>query len=267
MTKRGQLSPKSVNTYFRIAAAVVNSAEDDDGNPLYPRKWDPEKLDLPIVDPKQQRRPTIDENTMTFLASCRKPEERMLFILCGATGMRIGEVLGLEINKHFADDFTTILVRQRAKNSKLTSEVKTKNAIRDIDVHPEIARLLREFIGNRKSGLLFSSQNQTPLNKSNIRNRILYPILDMMCVEKGGPHVFRRFRATWLRKRKAPEDLIRMWLGHGGSTVTDLYVNVEKEKLWRKQEAERVGVGFTLPVSVVPNVPKIRQASAVEIAA
>ena len=55
-----------------------------------------------------------------------------------------------------------------------------------------------------------------------------------------------------------------MWLGHGGSTVTDLYVNVEKEKLWRKQEAERVGVGFTLPMSVVPNVPKIQQASAVE---
>jgi len=263
----GQLSPKSVNTYFRIAAAVVNSAEDDDGNPLYPRKWDPEKLDLPIVDPKQQRRPTINEKTMTFLASCRKPEERMLFILCGATGMRIGEVLGLEIEKHFADDFTTILVRQQAKGRTLTRDVKTRNAIRDIDIHPEVAKLLREFIGNRKSGLLFSSQNGTPLNKSNIRNRILYPILEALGVEKGGPHVFRRFRTTWLRKQKAPEDLIRQWLGHGGTTVTDLYVNSQKEKAWRKKEAERVGVGFTLPTSVVPNVPKIRQASAVEIAA
>jgi hypothetical protein len=47
----------------------------------------------------------------------------------------------------------------------------------------------------------------------------------------------------------------------------DLYVNVEKERAWRKKEAERVGVGFTLPTSVVPNVPRIRQASAVEIAA
>lgn len=94
----GKLSPKSVNTYFRIAASVVASAEDADGNPLYLRKWSPEKLDLPIVDPKQQHRPTIDEKTMTFLSSCRKPNERMLFILCGATGMRIGEVLGLEID-------------------------------------------------------------------------------------------------------------------------------------------------------------------------
>jgi len=69
--------------------------------------------------------------------------ERVLFILCGATGMRIGEVLGLEIDKHFADDFTTILVRQQAKGSTLTSDVKTKNAILDIDVHPELAGLLR----------------------------------------------------------------------------------------------------------------------------
>jgi hypothetical protein len=45
----GGLSPKTVNTYFRIAAAVVASAEDEDGNVLYPRKWDPEKLDLPLV--------------------------------------------------------------------------------------------------------------------------------------------------------------------------------------------------------------------------
>jgi len=88
-----------------------------------------------------------------------------------------------------------------------------------------------------------------------------------MGVEKGGPHVFRRFRATWLRKQKTPEDLIRLWLGHGQATVTDLYVNIDNEKAWRKKEAERVGVGFTLPASVVPNVPKLHQNSAVEIAA
>jgi integrase len=88
-----------------------------------------------------------------------------------------------------------------------------------------------------------------------------------MGVDKGGPHVFRRFRATWLRKQKTPEDLIRAWLGHGQTTVTDLYVNIDNEKAWRQTEAERVGVGFTLPTSVVPNVPKSNQPTAVEIAA
>lgn len=263
----GGLSPKTVNNYFRIAASVVASAEDNDGNPLHPRRWDPEKLDLPIVDPKKQRRPIIDERAMTFLASTRNPTARMLFILFGAAGVRFGEALGLEIDKHFADDFTTILVRQQAKGSTLTSDLKTKNAIRDIDLHPEVANLVRGFVGTRKAGLLFCSKRGKPLSKSNIRNRILHPMLEALSVEKGGSHIFRRFRATWLRKQRAPEDLIRLWLGHGDTTVTDLYVNIEKDKAWRKEQAETIGVGFTLPTSVVPNVPKLRRSSDVRIAA
>ena len=88
----------------------------------------------------------------------------------------------------------------------------------------------------------------------------------MLGVEKGGPHVFRRFRATLLRTQKAPEDLIRMCLGRRLDGYGPLCKR-RKEKLWRKQEAKRVGVGFTLPMSVVPKVPKIQQASAVETAA
>lgn len=84
-----------------------------------------------------------------------------------------------------------------------------------------------------------------------------------MRVDQGGAHVFRRSCATWLRKQKT----IRVWLGHDQTSVTDLYVNLDKDMVWRKKEAEGVGVGFTLPTSVIPNVPKIREAGAVEIAA
>ena len=118
----GGLSPKTVNNYFLDAAAVVASADDSDGNPLYPRKWDPEKLDLPIVERKKQRRPTIVAETMTFFASCRNANERMLFVLLGAAEMGFGEALGLEIDKHLADDFTTILIRQQVKRGKITKK-------------------------------------------------------------------------------------------------------------------------------------------------
>jgi hypothetical protein len=133
--------------------------------------------------------------------------------------------------------------------------------LRDIDVHPEVAELLREFVGNQKQGLLFCSKSGKPLSQNNIRNRTLYPILESMGIENGGNHIFRRFRTAYLRKQRAPEDLIRLWLGHGNKTVTDFYAEgLENEKIWRKAEAERLGVGFTLPhsvarkSSVVPNV-------------
>src|ERR1700753_4068516 len=173
--------------------------------------------------------------------------------------MRFGEALGLEIDKHLADDFTTILIRQQVKRGEITNKLKSEAAYRDIDVHPEFARLIREFVGDRKAGLLFPSERGTPQHQSNIRNRILYPILESIGSNKGGAHIFRRFRVTWLRKQRAPEDLIRMWLGHGDTTVTDLYVNVEEDKAWRKEQAEKIGVGFTLPTSVVPNVPNSQE--------
>jgi hypothetical protein len=61
--------------------------------------------------------------------------------------------------------------------------------------------------------------------------------------------------------------MIGLWLGHGDTTVTDLYVNIEKDKAWRKEQAETIGVGFTLPTSVVPNVPKLHNVGERRIAA
>src|SRR5207245_1419355 len=62
------LSAQTINAYFRIAAAVVESAEDADGNPLYPHKWDANKLDLPMVEHSKQRRPSITSETMAEFA-------------------------------------------------------------------------------------------------------------------------------------------------------------------------------------------------------
>jgi hypothetical protein len=42
-------------------------------------------------------------------------------------------------------------------------------------------------------------------------------------VPKAGFHALRRFRTTWLRKRRAPEDLITFWHGHAKQSVTDGY--------------------------------------------
>jgi hypothetical protein len=36
----GGLSAQTVNSYFRMAAAIVESADDAEGSPLYPRNWD-----------------------------------------------------------------------------------------------------------------------------------------------------------------------------------------------------------------------------------
>ena len=256
---RAGLSAQTVNAYFRIAAAVVRSAEDADGNELYPHKWNPDKLDLPMVVTSKQRRPSITPEIMVELASVKGPKYRMILILAAATGCRIGELLGLEI-KDLLDDFTTIRVAQQAKGARITSELKTANSARLVDVYPNVATLLKEYVGDRKYGLVFSSRTGKPLNPSNIRNRIIHPVLTENGVPVGGCHIFRRFRMTWLRENSVPADIERFWLGHAKQTVGDDYSMLNRNVKFRKQIAEKIGVGFELPHSIcapiVPNVPK-----------
>jgi hypothetical protein len=69
----GGLSAQTVNSYFRMAAAIVESAEDAEGSPLYPRNWDANKLDLPMVETSKQRRPSITAETMWEFARVKSP--------------------------------------------------------------------------------------------------------------------------------------------------------------------------------------------------
>jgi integrase len=216
----GGLSAQTVNSYFRIAAAIVESADDAEGSPLYPRNRDANKLDLPMVETSKQRRPSIIAETMAEFAGVKNPKYRMLVILAASTGCRIGELLGLEI-KDLLDDFTTVRIIQQARGKKLTPELKTANSVRFVDICPEIAALLREFLGARTSGLVFPNRTGKPLNPSNIRNRVIHLLLKTKGLPLGGNHIFRRFRMTWLRENSVPPDIERFWLGHANRTVGD----------------------------------------------
>jgi integrase len=256
----GGLSAQTVNAYFRMAAAVIESAEDANGAPLCPRNWDPNKLDLPMVETSKQRRPSITAETMVEFARVKNAKYRMLLILAASTGCRIGELLGLEI-KDLLDDLTTVRIIQQAKGTKLTLELKTANSERFVDISLEVAALLKEFLAGRTSGLVFPNRVGKPLNPSNIRNRVIHPLLKIKGLPIGGNHIFRRFRLTWLRENSVPADIERFWLGHANRTVGDDYSMLKKNVKFRKEIADKIGVGFELPASilapVVPNVPKM----------
>ena len=97
------------------------------------------------------------------MASWRKKREWMIFILCGAAGLRIGEALGIEIDKHISSDFMTISVKQKVHHGRVEQRLKTANGERQVDLHPAIAALLKEFVGDRKSGSLFCTHTERSL--------------------------------------------------------------------------------------------------------
>jgi len=250
-TMVGTLSPKSINTYVNMAKAVVQSVLDVEGEPVYARKWNNDVIDLPIINKREQNRPTLTAKEISaVVASCMTEWERMLYILCAASGMRIAEALALNIDDHISADCSMIHVRQQVKGSCIVGYLKTSAAWRDIDLCPELARLLLVYIGNRK-GLLFPSQTgRTPMSYANLRNRSLHPKLAKLGIysQHAGAHCFRRFRAAELKRHGCPDDLRKFWLGHENADISDHYAEqLLCDEKRRRQWAVKVGLGFKVP--------------------
>lgn len=265
MHKHG-LSPKTIENYIQVPKMVVASVIDDDGNQVYPRKWNHDFIDMPVVEQSEQNRPSFSSEIMTGLAKYRQPREQMLFVFAAAAGLRIGEALGIEIDKHLSADCSTVTIAQKARHGRVEPRVKSVNAKREVDLHPSVAKLLKGFLGTRTSGFLFQTENGTPLSLTNVLRRHLHPALKKLGYvnphtgnHKAGTHAFRRYRNTYLRNETTcPKGLRDYWLGRAGNTMDDLYDMVKDNRAFRKQKAAQYGVGFELPASIVPNVPKNR---------
>jgi integrase len=253
------LSARTVNKYVEYVGQVVASLKDGrTGEPIHPRKWDSSVMDLPVVNSKRQRRPALRLDAINTLVSTSEGDEQALYVLLAATGMRISEALALE-TKHFVNCGRTIQVCQQVDRDRprIVEYLKTDAGSREVDLSKQVAEYLRSFI-NGKDGLLFETRNGTPYLHSSLHARWLTPRLQAMKIdEKGmGFHAFRRFRKTWLRGERCQEDINNFWMGHQPETMSELYSRMEFELERRLGEAEKIGVGFTVPsIEIAPNAP------------
>jgi integrase len=256
------LTPRTVNKYVEYIKQVVKSLKAPNGEPIHKRTWDAETMDLPIVEYREQKRPSLKAKSISDLIAASSGQEQALYVLLASTGMRVSEALALE-NRHFINEGRTIKVEQQVAKDcpSIVKYLKTSAAKREIDLHSDIAEFLRCY-RTEKSGLLFHTARGTPRLYNNLEDRWLTPrLLQMGLEEKGmGWHSFKRFRKTWLRGARCLEDLNNFWMAHKPQTMSELYSHLHEELELRLQESERVGFGFALPKTVVdanaPNAPK-----------
>jgi len=234
------LAPQTISNYVAVVKLSLGAATDENGEPLYPRKWNHAFLDLPLI--KTHKQPIFTPGTVSSIVSNANGQAKVLLAVLASTGLRIGEALGLGV-EHVSPDARTLLVERSCWEGTMQTP-KTPNAYRKVDLCTPIAVMLGEHLGDRKNGLVFQTRSGTPLLQCNLLRRKLYPLLEEINVAKCGFHAFRRFRATHLRKSRSPEPLIRYWLGHSGVSITDVYDKSSSDDGFRQAEAERVGAGF-----------------------
>lgn len=130
---------------------VVASAVNENGEELYPRKWNFDFADMPVI--ANQHTPSLTGEEITALVAAMQGQERMLGILIATSGLRIGELSALQVN-HFVEN--ALRVEQTVWHGRVRKRKgKSQNFLREVDLHSSVATMLREFIGERKDGFIF----------------------------------------------------------------------------------------------------------------
>ncbi len=245
-----RFTPKSISNYFLIASAVFATAKDRRGKQLFPRQWDLNYIGLPAVEKGDQNTPTLEAVEIETILTAAKERYRVLYALLAGTGLRISEALGLEVGKHLTTNCSMLCVRQqRSKKGRgIETYLKSDSAIRDVDLVPALAALVKGYIGARTSGFLFETSGGLPMSPRNITRDSLHPILREMGRESAGFHTFRRFRESILQMSEARTLLIDYWMGYANGEMSGRYGKQLLDNVqWRRECADKVGLGFALP--------------------
>ena len=152
------------------------------------------------------------------------------------------------------------LWHRRTTRERLIDYLKTPNGEREVDLPTCVARLLLQFIGNRKRGLLFCNRRGQQLDQRNVL-RLLHKALEEIGFEQAGAHAFRRYRNTFLRNHTyCPESVRDFWLGWGAESMSDHYDGIKSDVAHRQNVTEACGVGFDVPATlgaIEPIEPKL----------
>jgi integrase len=118
----GGLKARTVNKYLEYVKQVVKSLKARNGEPVHKRTWDAGTMDLPIVKYREQKRPALKAKAVSQLIADSDGQERMLYVLLAATGMRISEALAVE-RRHFGAWRTSITSGWDTSRSRCRSSI------------------------------------------------------------------------------------------------------------------------------------------------
>ena len=170
---KGGLGASAIRAYIQVVKMVVASAVNAEGEALYPRKWNHDFIDLPVV--KDQKQPIFAGDAVTgIVAAPAKNYHRVLYTLCAASGLRFGEALGIDI-KNVSPDGGTIKICQKAWRGQLHDYLKTDNGGREVDLHLKVCGDAEaNFIGEiGKKGSCSGSKTGKPSHNRTSLRRVI----------------------------------------------------------------------------------------------
>ena len=208
--KGRKLSPSRINHIMTYLRMVLNDAAE---RFKYESQWKNIKA-IPI--PRSEVKPFSLTEIMRMLKAVRadyKPYYTVRFF----TGLRTGEIDGLPW-KNVDFERRVIHVHQALVRGSI-GPTKNSSSYRTLMMTDSVYEAMKEqwTLTGHRSEFVFCGRNGQPLDYRNVANRVWYPLLNYLSMERRNPYQTRHTAATlWLAAGEAPEWIARQ-LGHSNT--------------------------------------------------
>lgn len=231
LVQQGKLAPRTINMILKLFSTVLQQAANEKIIPENPA------ASVPFVRVEWSRRKTLSREEIKMLVGNSELwddyRQYAINLLALTTGMRIGEIQGLQLDHVFSDHIT---VRKSWSNEEGLKEPKQRS-IRDIPISKNMHAVLQRVIQETRpqSFVFFGSDYDRPMGRDLI-TRALYRAFEKIGIDEQERkerrlnfHAHRHCLQTQLRSAGVPDSKIRIIAGHRNPQMTDLYTHYQHE--------------------------------------
>jgi integrase len=178
------------------------------------------ELALPADEIHNESRFFNGDEARRIIAKALNPW-RTMFAIAAMTGLRVGEVVGLQ-KADLDFDRRIIHVRRSAWYGKVQT-VKSKASQAPVVMADALATLLGEYLATWKEnpeGFLFLNRNKRPYAANKVVEYGLWPVLDKLKILRCGMHAFRHAHASLLMDVGANPTVTKDQMRHSDARIT-----------------------------------------------
>lgn len=198
------------------------------------------ELALPSDELRKLARFFNGDEARTIITIAPEPY-RTMFAIAAMTGLRVGEVLGLQ-KADLDFEQRMIHVRRSAWHGQIQT-VKSKASQAPVAMADALATLLKEYLATWKAnpeGFLFLNRRKRPFNATKVVQLGLWPVLDNLRIKRAGMHAFRHCHASLLMEVGANPKVAQEQMRHSDARITlGIYGHVIGDA--QRQAVEKVG--------------------------
>lgn len=209
------------------------------------------ELALPAEEVRKQPRFFNGDEARKIITVAPEPY-RTMFAIAAMTGLRVGEVVGLQ--KADLDFDRRVIQVQRSAWYGRVQTVKSKASRAPVAMPEALSELLHEYLATWKAnpaGFLFLNRNGRPYAANKVVEYGLWPVLGKLGIERAGMHAFRHCHASLLMDVGANPTVTKTQMRHSDARVTlGIYGHVIGDS--QRDAVDKVGEILR------PDAPKLR---------